>query len=379
MSEGDGGVSSLHAPVSAAVPIRACCVCLLAAGLVAGCAAGAGSRSRFAMQNPSGQVRMEWPSPPEVPRYLYAGQLIGDANFRADRGRGEGVIDFVRWLAGVVVGERAPIGLQRPQSGVVDEAGRIYVTDVSRQAVFVFDPGANGPMVWEKADGLSGFVTPTGIALGPDETLLVADADLGIVARLDREGNPRASIGRGQLKRPTGLAYDPKRGRIYVVDTQAHAIKMFDERGTLLGTIGGHGEGDGEFNYPTYLALAGDELYVTDTLNHRVQVLSAAEGRFRLKFGVRGLYVGNFVRPKGLAVDGEGNIYVVESYYDHLLVFNKNGEFLMAIGGLGTEAGKFYLPSGTWTDSRDRVFVADTFNGRVTVFQFLGGVAGGEY
>ncbi|MGB5081958.1 MAG: 6-bladed beta-propeller [Burkholderiales bacterium] len=372
-------MNSSHAPAVAALPIRRCCAGLLAAGLVAGCAAGAGGGSRFAMQSAPEQVRMVWPGPPEVPRYLYAGQLLGEANYRAPREQGEGVIDFLRWLAGVVVGERAPVGLQRPQSGIADDFGRIYVTDVSRQAVFVFDPGASGPAVWEKADGLSSFVTPTGIALGPEGTLLVADADLGIVARLDRDGNPGESIGRGQLKRPTGLAYDPRRRRIYVADTQAHDIKVFDERGALLRTIGRRGERDGEFNYPTYLALAGDELYVTDTLNHRVQVLSAADGRLRLKFGVHGLYVGNLVRPKGLAVDGEGNIYVVESYYDHLLVFNKRGEFLMAIGGLGTEAGKFYLPSGAWTDGRDRVFVADTFNGRVTVLQFLGGVADGEY
>jgi len=68
-------------------------------------------------------------------------------------------------------------------------------------------------------------------------------------------------------------------------------------------------------------------------------------------------------------------VYVVESYYDHLLVFNRRGEFLMPIGGVGQETGKFYLPAGVWVDGRNRVFVADMFNGRVMVFQFLGGEA----
>jgi DNA-binding beta-propeller fold protein YncE len=86
-----------------------------------------------------------------------------------------------------------------------------------------------------------------------------------------------------------------------------------------------------------------------------------------------GMYIGNMVRPKGVAVDSEGNIYVVESYYDHLLVYNSKGEYLMAIGGVGTEPGKFHLPSGVWIDSHNRVFVADTLNSRVSVFQFLGG------
>ena len=75
----------------------------------------------------------------------------------------------------------------------------------------------------------------------------------------------------------------------------------------------------------------------------------------------------------GVGVDGEGNVYVVESYYDSLLVFSPRGEFLLPIGGTGTATGRFYLPAGVWVDSRNRVHVADMFNGRVVLFQFLGG------
>ena len=79
------------------------------------------------------------------------------------------------------------------------------------------------------------------------------------------------------------------------------------------------------------------------------------------------------MRPKGVAVDGEGNVYVIESYYDSLLVFSARGDFLMPIGGTGTATGRFYLPAGVWVDNRNRVHVADMFNGRVVLFQFLGG------
>ena len=91
------------------------------------------------------------------------------------------------------------------------------------------------------------------------------------------------------------------------------------------------------------------------------------------RFGQRGLYLGNLVRPKGVSVDAEGNVYVVESYHDSLLVFSRGGEFLLPIGGTGTATGRFYLPSGVWVDARNRVHVADMFNGRVVLFQFLGG------
>ena len=137
--------------------------------------------------------------------------------------------------------------------------------------------------------------------------------------------------------------------------------------------MGQRGEGQGELNYPTYIALSKGELYVTDTMNARVQVLNAETGKLKQIIGSRGMNVGNMVRPKGVSVDSEGNVYVVESYYDHLLVYNKSGEFLMPIGGTGKDIGKFYLPSGVWVDANNRVFVADMFNGRVSLFQFLGG------
>ena len=79
------------------------------------------------------------------------------------------------------------------------------------------------------------------------------------------------------------------------------------------------------------------------------------------------------MRPKGVGVDSEGNVYVIESYYDSMLVYSNRSEFLLSIGGTGTATGRFYLPAGVWVDSKNRVFIADLFNGRVVMFQFLGG------
>jgi DNA-binding beta-propeller fold protein YncE len=78
------------------------------------------------------------------------------------------------------------------------------------------------------------------------------------------------------------------------------------------------------------------------------------------------------VRPKGVAVDSASNIYVVESLYDNLLVFNKQGHTLLGLGGSGTGVGEFYLPSGVWIDNQDQIYIADMYNGRITVLQFLG-------
>jgi len=309
----------------------------------------------------------------EVPRYVYVGELLGEQNFVAAEAKKKNVlVEALKWVAGVLDLQN-PVELQRPQSGTVDENGRILVTDVSRGAVFVFDPDKGSLEVWEYAEGYRRFAAPTGIALGPAGRVFVADADLKQVFVLDQQGNGQRLIGPGVLERPTGLAWDANAALLYVADTQAHQIKVFEMTGRLVRSIGRRGEGPGEFNFPTYLALNKGQLIVADTMNARVQLITLDDSAPPVILGERGTKVGNFVRPKGVASDSENNIYVVESYYDHLLIFDSQARFLLPIGGAGKEAGTFYLPGGVWVDRGNRVFVADTFNGRIAVFQFLGG------
>lgn len=349
-------------------------VALLVASMSGGCA---GTRERATLHlgiedAPEGR-NLLWPAPPEVPRLQYAGQLLGESNFRTPGERKGGVTSVLRWLVGLDERSDKPLVLQRPQSGTVDSQGRILVTDASRQAVFAFDVVAGEVRVWDRASAASGFVAPIGVAIGHDDEVLVTDAELGFVVRLDRTGKPIGSIGKGILKRPTGIARDAERGVLYVADTRAHDIKLFDDAGRLIDRIGHAGTGDGEFNAPTHIAFHAGALYVTDSLNNRVQVFDRDTHAPSRRIGKRGLYVGNLVRPKGVAADAEGNVYVIEGYYDFLLVYNSAGEFLMPVGGTGQGTGNFFLPAGVWSDANNRIYVADMFNGRVVVFQFLGG------
>lgn len=320
----------------------------------------------------AGQPAVVWPGAPEQARYRYAGQLLGEDNFVEEGGQQRsGGVKLLRWLVGLA-GEQHRITLKRPQSGAADGHGRVYVSDIGSHAVFVFDRTAAKLLVWEMAEPRRRFVTPVGVALGAGGDVLVADAALGKVFRLGRDGTPLGHFGGGLLARPTGLARDAARGRIYVADTHAHDIKVFDDAGKLLGVVGTRGEGEGELNFPTHLAFGGDTLYVSDSINARV-VKFDADGKPAGTLGERGQYIGNLTRPKGVALDPDGNLYVVESMHDHLLVFNRAGSLLLPIGGTGQEPGQFYLPAGAWSDQHGVIYVADMFNGRIVMFQFLGG------
>ncbi len=375
-----------------------------AALLLAGCATGPTTPARltYSLEDLPASAVLVWPAPPEPARYAYAGSLTGERNFIADSPSAGRLRSFGRWLAGLDDAER-PVALQRPSAVLGDNRGRLYVSDASRQAVLVFDKVAGQLLVWDKARGPTTFRSPSGLALAPAGGLYVADAELGAVYQLDARGEPRAEIGRGQLGRPTGLAVDPVAGLLFVADTKAHDIKVFDTTGALHHVIGSRGEAPGEFNSPTHLAWARGELYVTDTFNHRVQVLGGpglrGPGSVSSRvIGARGLQLGDLVRPKGVAVDADGRIYVVESYYDSLLVYGAGGEFLLPIGAgaglaglvsaevlagtpsassgaaspvLSTAAGRFYLPAGVWVDAENQVFVADMYKGRVVRLKFL--------
>lgn len=352
---------------------------VLLAALLLGLAGCSGIREKpvFSMgldATPQAQRLMFPPaSDGEVPRYVYLGELRGETNISRPEEFGKNLAESFFRMLDILAGPAAPIVMDRPQSGAVDGLDRVFVTDIGRGMVFMFDEKVPEVKTWFKADGLTDFISPVGIALGPEGQIFVADADLGLVARLGPGGETLPSIGRGHLQRPNGIAFDPVARKIYVADTTAHQVKIFDLEGNLLAELGTRGDEAGEFNHPTHIAIAHDKLYVTDTMNARVQVFSTRSGDYLATLGKRGMVIGNFSRPKGVAVDSEQNVYVVESYFDYLLIFNRRGQFLMPLGGTGAGAGQLHLPAGVWIDSRNRVYVADMLNSRVAVFQFLGG------
>jgi len=353
--------------------IRSTCIGLVAAILLVTLSGCAETRMVFRYADePKQEQAIVWPQDGETPRYRYVGQLLGEQNFAPEAGQGNvgtALVKAFKWVAGVFSNKAPQVVLQRPQTGLVGADGRIYVTDVSRQGVYVFDT-VNGKLsVWSDSGTIGGFVAPIGIAL-TQSSVLVADAELGAVLRLDYQGAPQGFFGAGVLTRPTDLAVDPSSGWVYVSDSGAHNIKVFKEDGTFVKVIGRSGTEEGMFNSPTHLSLDNEKLYVTDSLNSRIQIFSA-EGEFLRTFGQRGVYLGDLPHPKGVAVDSDENVYVVESYHDHLLIYDREGRFLLPIGGTGSAIGQFYLPAGVWSDDQDRIYVSDMFNGRIIILQYL--------
>lgn len=300
-----------------------------------------------------------WPNPPATPRIKWVTQWSD----RYDFGRPSQVMELL-------VGRERVEKLRRPSGVVADNAGNVYVSDSEIRVVFVFDVEKN----LLRFLGMGTLGGPTGLAMDNNRGILfVSDTRLDKVFGINKvTGDNVLSIGGpGEFKNPSGLAYDDQRNRLYVADTQNHMIKVFDKDGRPLFTIGRRGSEDGEFNFPSYLALdKSGRLFVDDSFNFRVQVFDP-EGKFLKKFGKLGDSSGYFTRPQGIGVDSEGHVYVADSSFNNFQIFNEDGKLLLWVGNTGTKPGEFYIPAGLFVDKNDRIYVSDTFNGRAQVFQYL--------
>jgi len=214
------------------------------------------------------------------------------------------------------------------------------------------------------------------ICVTADDTgrIYVSDSEAGLVNIYTPDGDFAGYLGgKGVMQRPTGIVFEKISRRIFVVDTAAHDIHVFDTEGNREFSFGKRGSGDGELNYPTFIAAGSDgKIYVTDAMNFRVQVFDN-RGNYVSQFGKPGDSYADFNRPKGIAADSFGNVYVVDNAADMVKIFNSGGELLLFFGENGRLPGQFVMPAGIFIDSKNRIYVADTYNMRIQVFQLLKG------
>ena len=110
-------------------------------------------------------------------------------------------------------------------------------------------------------------------------------------------------------------------------------------------------------------------LYVVDQINARVQVF-AEDGEYLDEFGDLGVGFGNLVRPKDVAVDEVGLIYVTDNAFNNVQLFDIDFTLLTFVGAGGTTPGTFHGASGIAVQG-DRFAVVDQMGARVQVFRFL--------
>jgi hypothetical protein len=215
-------------------------------------------------------------------------------------------------------------GLRKPLNLTFDEAENMYVVDIERKEVLIFNPAG-------------GFVGAIGKEYGikPSDVLVDAEfvyiLDLGnneIKAFNRSDGKLARSIGKSETSQslaiPTNFAWD-KQGAFRVTNIGTSSVVQIDKDGHQLGTFGKLGDGFGEF-----------------------------------------------ARPKGIAVDQQGQIYVVDAAHQNVQVFNDAGRLLMYFGGFGDAGGLMNLPASVAVSKADidffKKFVDPSFEMESLIF-----------
>ena len=155
-------------------------------------------------------------------------------------------------------------------------------------------------------------------------------------------------------------------GNAYVGDQGNNRIQVFTSAGAFVRQWG---SGDGPLNNPGGVAVdPSGEVYVADQNNSRIQVFTS-EGVFLRGWGSLGSGFGLFQYPRGLALDGAGNVVRrgLVQLSDSGLHAHGCVPDAVGYGGHWGPASSD-LPFGVAVDGDGNVFVADTYNHRIQKF-----------
>jgi NHL repeat. len=139
-----------------------------------------------------------------------------------------------------------------------------------------------------------------------------------------------------RLSRPAVLALDVQ-DNLYVIDGSNHRIQKFDRDGKFLLTWGSFGSADGQFifrngaDHPGAIAIDVQGLVYVADYNGFIQIFDS-QGKFLRKWGRgNGTGDGQFVSPRCMGVDRQGNIYIADEDQraSRVQKFDAQGHFLM--------------------------------------------------
>jgi sugar lactone lactonase YvrE len=135
-------------------------------------------------------------------------------------------------------------------------------------------------------------------------------------------------------------------------------------RGTMFDGV--HGDEYGEFVEPRGIARDKEgNFYVADFRNFRIQKFDK-QGKFLFAWGEEGDYPGQFRDLCDVTVAGDGKVYVADTFNHRIQIFDQKGKYIAQF------EGTFFAPRGITVDPQGRIWVADTGNCKLKLYSSQG-------
>lgn len=239
-----------------------------------------------------------------------------------------------------------------------------YLTTIASERDLAVTRDSFADFIVGEDTGGQKLTQPYGVAMRQGK-LYVADTGAGAIAIFDMVQHRFSYMtgpGGGRLKRPINIRIDQD-GTKYVTDTGREQVLVYDGEDRFLRAYGAAGE----FR-PVDVAIAGDRLYVTDIEHHQIHVLDKRTGKTLFKFGKAGSAEGELFHPTSIALAPDGDIYVVETSNYRVQRFTQEGKPVRVYGEVGTAPGSFARPKGIAFDRSGRMLVGDAAFQNVQMF-----------
>ncbi|PTQ99843.1 NHL repeat-containing protein [Mucilaginibacter yixingensis] len=318
----------------------------------------------------------------------------------------------VSTYAGGTVGFADNVGLAAQfndiEGIVIDGAGALYVADYNnnrvRKIVAQADAGSvttlagTGALGGADGDALTAATlsSPQTLAVATDGSIYVSENGYVNIRKVSG-GNVSTFAGTGiagfkdgnaadaQFNHVGGMCVDAA-GNIYIADTNNNRIRKITAAG-VVSTFAGSGTAGSTndkgtaatFNQPYGIVIdKSGNLYVSEVNNHDIRKITAdgtvstyvGNGQTGLVNGTGTAARLNF--PKGLAIDGDGTLYVADAGNNSIRRITTGG-VTTTLAGIGisgavdgdSDSAEFKSPNGVAVDAAGNVYVADNGNSKI--------------
>ncbi|HXG58889.1 MAG TPA: hypothetical protein VNL91_07690 [Thermoanaerobaculia bacterium] len=306
--------------------------------------------------------------------------------------------------------------LRNPQDVHVDRQGNVYIADTDNHRVRRVD-ARTGVITTIAGGGTSGLgdggpataaevLSPVGVEVDAAGNVYISstgrirkvDAATGVITTFAGGGAQPENPGDGgpataAFLQPSRMTFDATGNFLYVADSGSSRVRRIDVRTGIITTIAGSTPGFGgdggpainaRLNNPRDVAFDRDgNLYIADTVNHRVRKVDARTGLITTIAG-NGEEGGggdglpatqaSVWFPPGLTVDTQGNIYVISCCANVRKIDATTGIISTIAGGnpegyggdgdVATKA-RLNFPAALTFDGSSNLIIADRLNHRV--------------
>lgn len=251
--------------------------------------------------------------------------------------------------------------------------GRIYISDSNNARVQVFDNSGSFLFTFgEKGRAAGEFLYPYGIAGDKNGNVYVSELHLNRIQIYNMDGEYQRDFATDLVKdktiqSPADITIvgnemylsDVTRNRIFVINLETE--ELVRQIGLELDVMAPNG---------VTVDDAGN-IFVVDTGRQRIVVYGADGNPVRV---INGTPTGHginsvLINPRGIGIDRSGNIYVVSNMSHTVFVFDREGKQIHSFGGQGDGNHQFMFPNGLHVDNGGRIFITDTANQRVAMYR----------